>query len=410
MNRYIKYVLIFLISSLYFLPLLAPADDTSSVGNLRINEIMYNLLGSDADREWIEIINTGSKSVEILTGSSSDALRIIDGTNRRVLGPSDIVLNSGEYLIVAKNIAEFMEEHLNFSSKILQAAIDFGNSTDTVGLAIGSNREPRDSITYENLWGANGNDKSLEKINPNLLNEQTNWKESSNDGGTPGKQNSNFTNNSPVSATLLEPQNGDSINAEQVDFSWNISNDAENNPVYYNFELATDLGFINQVFQISTSDTSTNFILDNGSYFWRIQSCDVFSCSDYSETCSFIFEKLIILPPPEPVYGNSIRINELLPDPASPLKDADDEAIELYNYGDLPVNLEDWKLQDLSVSIIELKADIVCLKGKLILEPKQYLVIYSNCINISLNNEGDIMSLYDPSGNLVGEKTPNYGK
>lgn len=97
---------------------------------------------------------------------------------------------------------------------------------------------------------------------------------------------------------------------------------------------------------------------------------------------------------------NRLFISELLPDPESPLSDAQDEYIELYNEGDTAISLEGWSLRD--------KTNHVYRLTNLSVDAKSFLVFKSNETKISLNNDGDEIFLVDPTGNIV-DNSPNYG-
>lgn len=87
-------------------------------------------------------------------------------------------------------------------------------------------------------------------------------------------------------------------------------------------------------------------------------------------------------------YEKDIRINELFPDPQeSPEKKY--EFIELYNFSDTDINLDDWKLEDESGSSFKLEGEI---------KKDDWLVFYKT---VSLNNSGDEVIFRDPSGEEV---------
>lgn len=101
-------------------------------------------------------------------------------------------------------------------------------------------------------------------------------------------------------------------------------------------------------------------------------------------------------PPPER-YSRSIRINELLVNPAG--SDQDGEFIELYNDSDAPVDLAGWKLQDSSSTVFTLSEDEL---ASVMILPRDYLVIPRSASGLSLNNTGsDMAKLYWPSGELA---------
>ncbi len=93
-------------------------------------------------------------------------------------------------------------------------------------------------------------------------------------------------------------------------------------------------------------------------------------------------------------------INELLPNPASPLTDNSDEFIELYNPTSTTVDLAGWSLRDASGKVFELKGQTIEANG--------YLSLPSSETAISLNNSGDEVELIAPNGS-VADRSADYG-
>ncbi len=97
-----------------------------------------------------------------------------------------------------------------------------------------------------------------------------------------------------------------------------------------------------------------------------------------------------------------VLINELVPNPAAPATDEDDEYIELYNPNAEPVDLEGYKLQtgnSYSYSFVFTAHSI---------EPGSYLTVYSSESDLTLANSGGKARLLDPNGVIVNEAEP-YG-
>jgi len=93
------------------------------------------------------------------------------------------------------------------------------------------------------------------------------------------------------------------------------------------------------------------------------------------------------------VYSSKIRINELVPNPKG--SDRDYEYIELYNYGDKEIDLENWEFKDANILKKRNK------KGKKlsgIILPKKYSAFYKT---VSLNNNGDEIKLFNPKGDEI---------
>ncbi len=106
----------------------------------------------------------------------------------------------------------------------------------------------------------------------------------------------------------------------------------------------------------------------------------------------------VVLPPGS--TGGDVILSELLPDPQSPLSDTKDEYIELYNQGDSDASLEGWSLRD--------KTGHIYRFGPLSIPANSYMVFKSAITKISLNNDGDEISLLDAS-DVVVDSSPNYG-
>jgi hypothetical protein len=104
------------------------------------------------------------------------------------------------------------------------------------------------------------------------------------------------TNTAPTVPSLVAPTNSLLCINNVVAFEWSASTDAENNPIVYQLQIATD----NQFAQIvSTSDVSTrthSVTLDKGkAYYWRVKATDSKNASSsYSGTFSFYTEGVAI--------------------------------------------------------------------------------------------------------------------
>lgn len=100
-------------------------------------------------------------------------------------------------------------------------------------------------------------------------------------------------------------------------------------------------------------------------------------------------------------------LNELLPNPASPQRDADDEFIELYNPNNKPFDLTGFKLQTVSTGSGS-KRTYTFPEGTL-LKSKSFAAYPSSNISISLNNSGAQIMLLDPFDEVISQTEP-YGK
>lgn len=139
--------------SIGILTLLTPCSALSAV---HINEIMYDLEGSDSDREWIEVINNGNGSVDIesfklFENGSNHGFTLVSGAS---------VLSAGGVAIIAANASVFLAEHAGFSGILFDSAFSLSNTGETLAIRTGADTE-EDSVTYAATMGAQGDGTSL---------------------------------------------------------------------------------------------------------------------------------------------------------------------------------------------------------------------------------------------------------
>ena len=98
-------------------------------------------------------------------------------------------------------------------------------------------------------------------------------------------------------------------------------------------------------------------------------------------------------PMPEPM---TIRVNEILPNPAG--ADTGAEWIELYNFGEEPINLLGWSLDDEDGGSFPYK-----ISESLIIPAKAYRIFSNEQTKLVLNNTADQARLFDASKNLISQ-------
>ncbi len=144
----------------------------SAQSDVKINEIMYNPQGTDADLEWIELYNNDAEAVNI-SGWTVDNNSI-----------SDNVMQPGDYVVLARNKTAFEDYYGALSCSVIEVRLGLTNDPgDTIVLCNLTGAEV-DNVTYNASLGADGNGKTLER------NATGGWAESLADGGTPCKLNS----------------------------------------------------------------------------------------------------------------------------------------------------------------------------------------------------------------------------
>lgn len=100
------------------------------------------------------------------------------------------------------------------------------------------------------------------------------------------------SNTAPSVPTLTAPTNNKLCIDNVVSFEWNASTDAENNPIIYQIQIATDNQFTQIVKTAEGSSIGQTTTLNKGTaYYWRVKATDSKnSSSNYSSTYSFYTE------------------------------------------------------------------------------------------------------------------------
>jgi hypothetical protein len=180
----------------------AMAADSSYLG-LTISEIMYNPAGNNSEHaKWIEFSNLSSEKITLIpTGSQTASgwkikdIKITDSSNHYLYTQENtpFEIKPGDFFIVADNLINFGNDDPNFKDiPILKSAITLttSDSSGNNNLTLFDNSFVLDTITYSKSWYENTDDKgkSLEKIDLSGDNKKTNWQESCETRGTPGKE------------------------------------------------------------------------------------------------------------------------------------------------------------------------------------------------------------------------------
>ena len=132
-----------------------------------VSEVMYDLEGSDAGREWIEVYNSGSSAAtlsewKIFEGETNHSLIAYSGSE---------TLGSSAYAIIADNPTKFLEDHPAFTGPLFDSAFSLSNTGETLTLrcclpgqgGTGDSLVNKDTVFYNPESGAAGDGNSLHR-------------------------------------------------------------------------------------------------------------------------------------------------------------------------------------------------------------------------------------------------------
>ncbi len=124
---------------------------------MKINEIMYDIAGTDTGREWIEIYNDSDETVDfsnwkILENLVNHTVKFISGSE---------TIPSKSYFIVADNSQTFLMDNPNFSGTLFDSVFSLTNTGESIALVDPSGNKI-DEVVYSNSLGANGDGNTLQ--------------------------------------------------------------------------------------------------------------------------------------------------------------------------------------------------------------------------------------------------------
>lgn len=131
----------------------------TALAQVQITEIMYDIPGSDDGREWVEVTNTGSETIDIgkyklLENGTNHGLKLISGNASLVPGSS---------AIIAANATKFAADNPNFSGTLFDSAFALSNTGESLVLKNASS-SALDTASYTAAEGANGEGGSLHLV------------------------------------------------------------------------------------------------------------------------------------------------------------------------------------------------------------------------------------------------------
>ena len=145
----------FLVTGFLFFALPVLAD-------VKINEIMYDLPGSDSDREWVEIFNNGSSAVTI----TSDFRFITNGTSHTLTSKDNpIDLPAGGYAVIVDDPAGFGSDWPGLNGIIVDSSFSLNNTAGDLQITTkdaDGGTVVLTSETYSKDQGAVGDGHSLQ--------------------------------------------------------------------------------------------------------------------------------------------------------------------------------------------------------------------------------------------------------
>ncbi len=175
-------------------PVSATSPSSKDIGRIAaadtvvINEINYNSHDDYESMDWVELYNAGTTDVDLTGWTYSD-----ENDDNVFAFPDGTILNSGEYLVAAEEIASFSAIHPDVSNVVGDAGFGLAGGGELVRIFDASGAIA-DSLTYDDKapWPEepDGDGYTLALTDPTCDNHLPEcWSASAQMNGTPGARN-----------------------------------------------------------------------------------------------------------------------------------------------------------------------------------------------------------------------------
>lgn len=153
---WIRFLASFLCAVIFFVP-------QGAFAVVEISEIMYDLPGSDSGREWIELHNTGTESIDISRWKLFE-----NEVHHGLVAKQGTVLVAGEYAIIADDIVKFSADWPQFKGLLFSSSFSLANTGELLVIKNASSTVI-ESQAYDSSIGARGNGNTLNLVNATFV-------------------------------------------------------------------------------------------------------------------------------------------------------------------------------------------------------------------------------------------------
>ncbi|PLX21492.1 hypothetical protein C0584_02375 [Candidatus Parcubacteria bacterium] len=333
-----------------------------------LSEIFPNPIGDDKEGEFIEMYNYGDRDINLF------GWRLGDASKNRFDFPRDIIIRAKNYLVLYRE----------------ETGIALNNNGDEVKIFQAGAEEEFYLLKYiKAIEGESFDNTKTEEIenfyNKNFKEEFWVWS----DEPSPGAKNIFKKINHIPEVDFSFPEK--LFTGQPILFDASDSYDIDENTLEYLWDFGD--GFVN------TLESPEHTYFQEGIYNVTLQIFDGEATGTKEKILEidnrFILDTKINEEPME-IGTAKIYITEVLPNPEG--DDGEGEFVEIYNAGDMNIDLINWIVDDM-----EGGSKPYVIDTNRLVKPGEFLVLNRTESNIVLNNTYDKVRLIDPNKNIIDE-------
>lgn len=362
-----------------------------------INEL--NWAGSSASTadEWIELKNQTDAPIDISSWQIEGAAT----SGGALTTPAGSTIPSKGFFLIANFAATSSQSTLNITPDWVTTAVSLRNSNALYRLidSAGKHIDEADDGAGAPLAGDNTTKASMERnrqvgSGSSVGSWHSSYQTVNVDLGVSQFGTPKSENNALPTVTLgrVSPSSTGSGERNQFSVDYEINDlDGLSDILQAQIDLR-DLG--SNLFDLDIHDAHAKYVIEPpslGNRSWSIMVTDRQGGVKTASNTLAVFQSAL-----------GVSLSEVLP---RPQEGSDFEWIELYNAAAHPINLSDFQLDD---SADGGSSPYTFTSGTTI-NSNSFLVLEKSEHGLNLNDDGDVVRLLDPNGNLV-VNTPNWGK
>ena len=348
----------------------------TAFANIVVNEIMYDLDGSDDGREWVEIFNGGSEQTDLsgwkfYENDTNHSLNLIQGGS---------IIQPGGYAVIVDNSDKFLADWLGFSGMIFDSSFSLKNTSESLSIRNGELNDI-DQVVYNPSLGAGGDGNSLQKTAGGWIAAVP----------TPGAQNNNSSQSSQNSPPpdnpppdnnrqqpVIEPTGGSSWPTEEQIFA-NAGEDRIT-------PVGADVIFSGKALGLEKEP------LDNARYSWNFGDGAAAEGQNVRHFYKYPGRYMVILDVSSGKYAASDRVVvEAIPNELK-IIEANKEFIKLRNGSKYIFDISGWFLRTTKNN------QIFKFPESSLISANADLVISSDVSRITAGGNGELVELLYPNG------------
>lgn len=352
----------------------------AGANDIAITEIAYDLKGADDGHEWVEIQNTIALEIDLTGWKFSDGANHLLNLPPKNGGQGTLAIPAGGYAVLADDAAVFLSDHPGFAGTVIDTVMSLNNTAATLAI-LDKDGAIIDSVAYQKEWGANGNGLTLEKNGT--------WKESAQEGGTPGTPNSALSptgENATSTDSVLSPQSSSGASGTQPLTAAAGDNIAAivNKDVFFDGSKSKGGGILTFLWNFGDGMTKEgqkvlHRYLFPGSY---IVTLTVSAGGDSSESQLRA-----------DVYPDNIVVSEFFPNPPG----GEPEWVELNNRSSYGADISGWGIG------VKDSAPAFKIPENTFLPGRSFLVLSKDATKISLPGTSGGIYLFYPDNQVAGK-------